>query len=77
MQSAKQLIQNGGAVRAIMPISRDNVEGAQMRLDIGEDLRHSGQFHEIFLIVGDKQQSVSAINLGVQEYTLDMPVSAF
>jgi hypothetical protein len=77
MQSAKQFIQNGGVVRAIMPISRDNVEGARMRLDIGEDLRHSDQFHEIFMIVGDKQQSLSAINLGVQEYTLDTPLTAF
>jgi hypothetical protein len=47
------------------------------RLDFGEDLRHSDQFHEIFMIVGDKQQSLSAINLGVQEYTLDTPLTAF
>jgi hypothetical protein len=77
MQTAKQFIQNGGVVRSIMPISRDNVEGARTRLDIGEDLRHSDQFHEIFVIVGDKQQSASAINLGVQEYTLDTPITAF
>jgi hypothetical protein len=29
------------------------------------------------MIVGDKQQSISAINLGVQEYTLDTPITAF
>jgi hypothetical protein len=77
MQSAKQFIQDGGVLRAILPISSDIVEAARMRLDIGEDLRHSDQFHEIFLIVGDKKQSLSAINLGVQEYALDTPVTAF
>jgi hypothetical protein len=60
-----------------MPISRANIEAAQMRLDIGEDLRHSEQSHEIFMLVGDKQQSLSAINLGVREYTLDTPITAF
>jgi hypothetical protein len=77
MQSADQFIQNGGAVRGIIPISRDDVEGVRKRLDIGYDLRHSDQFHEIFMIVGDKQQSLSAINLGVQEYTIDTPITAF
>jgi hypothetical protein len=56
---------------------RDNVERVRKRLDFGEDLRHSDRFHEVFLCIGDKQQSISAINLGVQEYTLDTPVTAF
>jgi hypothetical protein len=77
MQSAERFIKNGGAVRGIIPISRDNVEGMRKRLDIGYDLRRSDQFHEIFLLVGDKQQSISAINLGVREYTLETPISAF
>jgi hypothetical protein len=29
------------------------------------------------MIVGDKQQSISAMNIGVQEYTLDTPITAF
>jgi hypothetical protein len=77
MQIAKQFIQNGGTVRSIIFISRDNIEAAQIRLDIGENLRHSDQFHEIFMIVGDKQLSISSINLGVPEYTLDTPIIAF
>jgi hypothetical protein len=77
MQSAKQFIQDGGVLRGILPISSDVVKAARMRLDIGEDLRHSDQYHEIFLIVGDKKQSLSAINLGVPAYTLDTPITAF
>lgn len=77
MQSAERFIQNGGAVRGIIPISRHNVERVPKRLDIGYDLRHCDQIHEVFMLVGDKQQSISAINLGVREYTLDTPISAF
>ena len=77
MQSAERFVQNGGTARGIVPILRDNVERVRKRLDFGEDLRHSDQFHEIFLLVGDKQQSISSINLGVQEYSLDTPVTAF
>jgi adenylosuccinate synthase len=77
MQSAELFIKNGGTARGIVPILRDNVERVRKRLDFGEDLRHSDRFHEVFLCIGDKQQSISAINLGVQEYTLDTPVTAF
>jgi hypothetical protein len=76
MQSAERLIQNGGVVRCIIPISRDDVEGVRKRLDVGYDLRHR-EFDEIFMIVGDKQQSISAMNIGVREYTLDTPITAF
>jgi len=77
MQSAELFVQNGGTIRGIVPILRDNVERVRKRLDFGEDLRHSDRFHEVFMIIGDKQQSISAINLGVQEYSLDTPISAF
>jgi hypothetical protein len=77
MLSAERFIKNGGTVRGIVPILRENVERVRKRLDFGEDLRHSDQFHEVFMCVGDKQQSISAINLGVQEYKLDTPITAF
>ncbi len=76
-QSAQRFIQNGGVLRGITTISLANLEEARMRLDIGEDLRHSNPHYEIFMIVGDKQQSLSSINIGIPEYTLDTPVSAF
>src|SRR5665811_2542900 len=77
MQSTKLFIQNGGMVKGIVSISRVNIERAWMQLDIGEDLRHSDQIHEVFMLLGDKQQSISAMNIGVQEYTLDTPITAF
>ncbi len=77
LPKAKKFIQNGGVLRGIIPISLANVEEARMRLSIGEDLRHSDKVHELLMFVGDKQKSISAINIGVKEYTLDTPVTAF
>jgi len=77
MKSAKHFIENGGVVRGIVPISRENIEGVRMRLDIGEDLRHSDQIQELFMFVGDRKYSISAINIGIQEYTRDTPLTAF
>ncbi len=77
VEKTKSFVQNGGVLRGITTISHDNVEGAHMRLDIGEDLRHSDQPHELFLVVGDRQHSISSLNTGVTEYTLDTPVTAF
>ncbi len=48
-----------------------------MHMDVGLDLRHSDQFHELSLFVGDKQYSISGINTGVDKYTLDTPVKGF
>ncbi len=48
-----------------------------MRLDVGQDLRHCDALSEIFMFVGDRRQSVSMINIGAQEYTLNTPVTAF
>ncbi len=77
MQSAKRFIEDGGVLRGITTITPTNAEEMQMRLDIGEDLRHSDLHYETFMFVGDRQQSFSAINVGIQEYTRDTPVSAF
>ena len=48
-----------------------------MRLEMGEDLRHSDLHYEIFIIDADSVQSLSAINIGVREYTQDTPITAF
>ncbi|MGZ4852285.1 MAG: hypothetical protein ACXV3D_03735 [Halobacteriota archaeon] len=76
-QHAKQFIRNGGAIRGITSVSHANIDDARTRLAIREDLRHSDSLSEIFMLVGDKQHSISSINLGVREYTLDTPVVAF
>ncbi len=74
---AKRFMQNGGVMRGITTVSRVNREETRMRLQMGEDLRHSDLTYEFFMIVGDKQHSLSTVNIGVSEYTLDTPISAF
>lgn len=77
MPRAKRFIQNGGRLRGVTTVTRTNIEETKMRLAMGEDLRHSDLNYEIFMIVGDRQQSLSSINIGVEEYTLDTPMTAF
>ncbi len=77
VERAKQFIENGGVLRAITTITRANVEEARSRLDIGIDLRHSDPPHELYMFVGDGQHSIGGINIGVDEYTVDTPVTAF
>ncbi len=48
-----------------------------MRVAIGLDLRHSDQFHELSLFVGDKQYCICGMNTGADTYTLDTPVVGF
>ena len=77
MPRARRFMQNGGVMRGITTVSATNVEETRMRLEMGEDLRHSDLHYEIFMIVADRLQSMSAINIGVREYTHDTPITAF
>ncbi len=77
VEQAKQFTLNSGIMRGVTAITHANVEEARVRMDIGLDLRHSDQFHELSLFVADQQNSISGINTGVDEYTLDTPVSGF
>jgi hypothetical protein len=58
-------------------MSGENVDEIRMSVESGENIRHSEAVQEVFMCVGDKQKSVSALNIGVVEYTLDTPVAAF
>ena len=77
VEKIRALIQKGGSSRGVVQISPANVNEIQMFLDAGEDIRHSDEGHEVYMFVGDKQQSISSLNIGVREFTLDTPVTAF
>ncbi len=74
---AKRFIDNGGTLRGITTISRANVEEIRMLMDVGLNLRHSDEAHELSLFVADKQNSMSGLNTEVDDYALDTPVSGF
>ncbi len=77
VEKTAAFVQNGGVSRGIVPISQANIKEVETCLKSGEDVRHSDATHELFMFVGDKQNSISAINIGVDEYTLDTSVTAF
>lgn len=77
IERAKTFIQNGGVTRGVVCISRKNAAEIEMFLDVGEDIRHSDDVHELLMYIGDKRESISSINIGVSDYTLDTPVTAF
>jgi hypothetical protein len=76
-EAVKALVKQGGASRGIVSVSRENIDEIRMSVESGEDIRHSDAIHEVFMYVGDKQKSVSALNIGAVEYTLDTPIAAF
>ncbi len=77
VEKTSAFIQQGGVSRGVVPTSKANASHVQMSLDNGEDVRHSDGVHEFFLYVGDRQRSISAINIGSEEYTLATPIVAF
>ncbi len=76
-ENTKAFIQLGGVSRGIVQITQENVEEMRMSVDAGDNIRHSDEVHELFMYVGDKRHSVSSINIGVQEFTLDTPAIAY
>ncbi len=76
-ESITPFLQRGGTSRGIVPLPYVNVEAMQTSLSRGEDVRHSDEVHELFMLVGDRQYSVSSINIDVDEYTFDTPIVAF
>jgi len=76
-EAMRAFVKRGGVSRGIVFVSGENVDEIRMSVESGENIRHSEAVQEVFMCVGDKQKSVSALNVGVVEYTLDTPVAAF
>ncbi len=77
LEKVRLFVQKGGVSRSVTQITPENVKEIQTFLDAGEDVRHNDKVHEVFMCVGDKQKSISLINIGVEEYTRDTPIIAF
>ncbi|MGZ4894120.1 MAG: hypothetical protein ACXV5H_07920 [Halobacteriota archaeon] len=77
LKLAKEFTQQGGVIRGITTITRANLDTVRTELDFGEDVRHSDSLSEVFMYVGDRQHSISAINIGVNDYTRGTPIACF
>jgi hypothetical protein len=70
------LIEKGGRVRGITKISGASLDIVRKLLNNGEELRHIDQYQGAFMLVGDKKESISSINVNA-EFALDDPIVAF
>jgi hypothetical protein len=76
-EKEKTLIQKGGRMRGITDISYPYVDVMRERLDIGEEVRHYGQYEGMIFLVGDKNESVSSISINPDLLLFDGPATAF
>jgi hypothetical protein len=74
---SKMLIEKGGRVQGITQISHTYGDVVRELVDIGEKVRHVDQYQGTFMLVGDKKESISSINLNVEDLSLDDPIVAF
>jgi len=76
-ERTKPFIRGGGVSRGIVQSSQANVREVEICLETGKDVRHSDDVRELWMFVSDAPESVSAINTGVYDVTLDTPMTAF
>jgi hypothetical protein len=75
-EKSKMLIEKGGRVRGITKISGTSLDVTRRLMDNGEEVRHIDQYQGAFMLIGDKKESISSINVNT-EFSLDDPVVAF
>jgi len=73
----KMFIQKGGRARGVTAISYFDIEEVRAALDTGQDVRHVGQYQEIFMLVNEKKESISMINAGTEDFSLETPIVAY
>ncbi|MGZ4947259.1 MAG: hypothetical protein ACXV5N_12905 [Halobacteriota archaeon] len=76
-QKCKTLIENGGRIRGITQITDIYHDVIQQRIDYGEEIRHIDRYQGSFMLVGDKEESISSIYLDLEKLSLDDALRAF
>ncbi len=75
-EKTKRLIQRGGGARGIADFSHPYIKEIRDSLDNGEDMRYFPQYQGTFMLVGDRQESISSINVDAESLSIDTPVVA-
>ena len=76
-EKSKMLIEKGGRVRGVTAISGTYRDIVRKHLEIGEDVRHVDQYRGAFMLVADKRESISSLNVSIEDLSLDDPLVAF
>jgi hypothetical protein len=76
-EKLKMLMQRAGRVRGIVDFSYP-YKGDLMResLEIGADVRHFTQYLGIFMLVGDRKESISSMSITAETLSIDTPIVA-
>ena len=74
---SRVLIQKGGQERGITEISPLYVVAASALIDVGVDIRHVERYGGTFMVVGDRRQSISSMDINAQDLSLDDNIVAF
>ena len=75
-EKTKVLMQKGGRVRGITDFSYSYIAEIRESLDTGADVRYFPQYKGIFMLVGDRRESISSISIDVESLSIDTPVVA-
>jgi hypothetical protein len=75
-EKTKLFMQKGGHVRGIADFSYQYIGEMREILDKGTDLRHFPQYLGIFLLVGERKESISSMNVSAENLSIDTPVVA-
>jgi hypothetical protein len=75
-ERTKMLVQRAGSVRGISDFSYQYIGEMREGLDIGADVRHSPH-QGIFMLVRDRQESISSMSVDVERLSIDTPVVVF
>jgi hypothetical protein len=75
-EKTKLFIQKGGRVRGIADFSYPYIKEIQQRLDTGADVRYFPRHQGIFMLVGDRRESISSISVDAESLSIDTPVVA-
>jgi hypothetical protein len=76
-EKSKMLIEKGGRVRGLTKISGINRDVVRELLANGEEVRHIDQFRGAFMLVADKREIISSINVNVADLSLDDEIVGF
>ncbi len=75
-EKTKRLVQRGGVARGVADFSYPYINEIRDSLDNGEDIRYFPQYQGTFMLVGDREESISSMNVDAESLSIDTPVVA-
>jgi hypothetical protein len=76
-EKSKVLMQRGGRIRGITSISPPYLNAVRELVHIGEEVRNVQDYSGEFMLVGDRNQSISSMSVVAEDIALDSKIVAF